>query len=205
MKECGESSICNKRIFVYHIPHVFSNAVKKRIKGKTTMTTYTGISVKKLSDVFDRKSLPENPQEIMKLLPIDVEKIEILNDSVKCSIPTKIFCDGNEVYKVIQFQCNGHWKLKISGTDIDLKSLFMNDCFNANKESVQTVIQGVHLLKLCAGVQISKTVFMSRYHTLNKWTFDHDNDNGSRLIHSVVCNRLVGMNSVSGTCKKCLK
>ncbi|KAH3841608.1 hypothetical protein DPMN_115079 [Dreissena polymorpha] len=66
MKECGESSIRNKRIFVDHIPHVFSNAVKKRIKGKTTMTTYTGISVKKLSDVLDRKSLPENPQEIMK-------------------------------------------------------------------------------------------------------------------------------------------
>lgn len=201
MKESGVNYIFDKRAFVYHIPKVFPNAVRKRCKSETTITKYMGITLKPISPEPESTSATTT-QNIRDLLPSSVKTLDVNNTFVKCSVPSNIFCDGNEVFKIVTFFSNGEWTLDISGTKVDIESLFLSNQFTASHESILIVLKGVNLLKFCDGVAMRKDIIISRYHTLNKWNICGLE---RRQLHSIVCNKFVPMTSMSGTCIKCRK
>lgn len=172
---------------------------------KSTVTIYTGIRLvtMEMTEPNHRTTINNSTSlKLQELLPDTVSNIKVRKDSVQFAIGSGQYCDGNEITKNVTLFCDGTWSIHISGTEINLNSIYISDKYIPTPESIQQVIKTTRLIRLCEGVKLTKTVVVSRYHVLNKW----QNDEGEcRCLHSVVCSKVVALNALSQTCRKCGK
>ena len=187
MKESGIYNNSNPRIFSQHILKVFPGAIRKLVKTRSnTITKYQGLSLKTLSPINEQVS--NDLKDIKQYLPKE-SSIEESAKFVKCVIDSGYLSNGNKVEKTIIFNENGEWQLQISGTWVELSTIFIENKYKINKENIETIIQAVRSISLCQAVKVTKSVVVSRFHTLEKWS--NINNEAERKVRSVMCKRVI--------------
>ena len=78
--------------------------------------------------------------------------------------------------------------------------MFIDSTFQVCQGSITAVCLSVQSLKLCEAVKFTGSVIVSRYHTVENFKM---NESQERKVRSIMCNRVVSVNSVSNICRKC--
>jgi hypothetical protein len=200
-KEAGLSLNNQKRLFYEHIPKVYPNVIKERRKtAHETKTFYRGIRIR--LPHIDQHTKFSELSELKQYLYKEFIVIEEKNQSVTCKTLTGTTVNDTPVCKTVQFLQDGTWVLSVSGKVIDLNSLYVSNKFLYTKESIQLVCEIISKLKLCVGVKARKAI-ITRFHSVERVT--DDSRSQQRIVRSILCDRLVNMNTVNQVCRKCQK
>ena len=63
-------------------------------------------------------------------------------------------------------------------------------------------MRSVQSMRLCEGVCVTKSIQVSRFHTLEKWK---SSEKEERKVRSVICKKLIPLNALINTCRICQK
>ena len=121
-----------------------------------------------------------------------------------CSIESESLCNGSQICKEISFHCDGKWELTVCGTSVNLHTIHANDTFSLDRESIISVCTAVEKLQLSEGVKVTKSVIVSRFHTLDQFQ-KSTSAKPVRTLRSLTCDRNVTFGTKSLTCKTCRK
>lgn len=201
--ESGFNVKIGKRLFVEYLLELFPNARKERLNinnNESTLTVYKGIVVKPLGTLLTAECLDFG--EIKQFLTADFVVIKESESQLTCDIDCNIQINGNSVYKRVTFFNTKKWTLEVSGKSVDLENMFINSTFQVSQESITAVCLSVQSLKLCEAVKVTGSVVVSRYHTVENFKV---NERQERKVRSIMCNRVVLVNSISNICRKCQK
>ena len=80
--------------------------------------------------------------------------------------------------------------------------MFINSTFQVSQENITAVCLSVQSLKLCEAVKVTGSVVVSRYHIVENFKV---NERQERKVQSIMCYRVVLVNSISNICRKCQK
>lgn len=190
-----------KRIFVEHLMEIYPNISKQRINQKGVLRTlYKGITLKQLST--QKPSECSQLSEIKQFLTPDFLVKDENESKLTCDVECDIQINGNQLYKRVTFFKTKEWTLEISGQKVDLASVFIKDDFEMCQESIRAVCASVKIVRLCEAVTITKSVVVSRFHTVEQF---NSSETQERKIRSIICSKIVSVNSVTNTCRKCQK
>lgn len=200
--ESGNTNDCGKKMFAAYISALFPNATKLRHKTKqTTETIYHGI---KLHTTSYDTSVTFPFEKLKDHLPLDLLTIE---SETKTSLTSKLKenefeINGCKIYKYITFSNDGRWKLTVTDKEVNLDAIQISDTYECSCQSIRTVCKLANLLPLCTAFPLTKSVIVSRYHTIeNLKICDHQ----QRKVRSILCDRVVPFNSAEKMCLKCKK
>lgn len=98
----------------------------------------------------------------------------------------------------LKFLENKSWLL-IVNKEIDLSKVHVSNTYLFSKESIELVCETVLKLKLCTGVQITKSVIITRFHNVERLKIG---SKFQRVVRSMLCVRVVTMNSMTEVCRK---
>ncbi|XP_053381363.1 uncharacterized protein LOC128549115 [Mercenaria mercenaria] len=204
--EAGLEMDLEKRVFSEIVLRLFDvRKITKRISPEKTISVYQGLKLKPLAATV---TLTDNSirdmNEVSKYKPEHVKVISCDSKMASFSLCTHYTSSGNRVEKVVTFNENLHWKITVCEKEIDLKSYGIKDSFTLDLESIQLVFDIVEKLKICSGMDIKKSTVCSRLHSVENWK-NTDSDTCTRILRSVMCSRVVKVNSRSQTCKICQK
>ena len=203
--ECMESgkieSVPGMMVFVEHLKVLFPNAERVRRKlGTSFKTVYTKISLKPINtctvDAIEFRN-------IVDILPANYIMKKISSSEIICETQSGCFSNGHSVNKVLVFHSNGTWNLIVGGKSIDLTSLYIDETFELHSEGIDLIFKCVDKIQLCGGVKVSKNIIMTRYHTLDSW--QTQSNSPIRSLRSVMCTRVVPLNSKVYCCRTCQK
>ena len=75
--------------------------------------------------------------------------------------------NGNNVSKTIIVHNNNIWQFKIAGKIVDLSKIYIEGTFHLSVKGVTEVFNAVVNIKLCSGLKVTKSIIVSRYHTID--------------------------------------
>ncbi|KAH3712410.1 hypothetical protein DPMN_072110 [Dreissena polymorpha] len=193
--EAGFQMDLEKRECSEMVIHFFNvQKVDKRISTEKNIYVYQGLTLKPLGAIVNpaensfiyMNELSKYQGEHFKVISIDSNKAIF-------SLETVYTSNGNKVEKVITFNNNIQWSLKIGEKDIELESYGINDHFTLD-ENMQNVFTISKQIKVCCGVDVGKSTVCSRFHNVESWK-NTDSDTSTRILRSVICLRVVKINA----------
>ena len=108
---------------------------------KSTVTIYTRIRLVQMevTEPNHETTINSRPtsQKLQELLPDTVSNIKVRKDNVQFAIGSGQYCDGNEIIKTVTLFCDGTWSIHVSGTEINLNSIYISDKYIPTAESIQ--------------------------------------------------------------------
>ena len=188
-------------VFVEHLKILFPQAERVRRKTETaSKTVYTGLSLKPLSTCTVTAI---DFQNIVDILPASYMMKTLTSSKIICETQSGCFSNGHSVNKVLVFESNGTWNLTVGGKSIDLINLYIDETFELQPEGINLIFKCVDKIQLCGGVEVFKNIIMSRYHTLDSW--QTGSNSPKRSMRSLMCMRVVPLNSKVYCCRTCQK
>lgn len=85
-----------------------------------------------------------------------------------CYLNTESKSNGNTVCKVLKFNVDGTWSLEVCGKVIDLNKCYIENKYSITRESIQTICKIVLTIKLCQGMEVQKSMIVSRYYIIEQ-------------------------------------
>ena len=194
-------SVPGMMVFVEHLKVLFPQAERVRRKiGSSFKTVYTRLFLKPLNTCTVNAI---DFQNIVDILPANYIMKESTSSEIICETKSGCFSNGHSVDKVLVFHSNGTWNLTVGGISIDLTNLHIDETFEMHPEGINLIFKCVDKIQLCGGVKSSKNIIMSRYHTLESWQIESNSP--VRSLKSVMCMRVVPLNSKVHCCRTCQK
>lgn len=108
--------------------------------------------------------------------------------------------NGNRIVKTLTLTNHCEFEVSIASHLVDLRSLGVDNRFNLNTLDVLTVFEIVTKLKICNGVNMSKSVVVSRFHTLEVFTAGEVT---FKCTKSLNCQVVLAFNGILDTCRVC--
>lgn len=192
MKESSYDCEVGKKTFVDHLEKLYPNAKKTRYHwNESTSTIYKGIillpvSLERSQQCCEFLGVKEH------LLPDFIVIKESAHELI-CDIDSKVYINGNSVFKRLRFHQNKEWEMSVCNKKVDLESVYISNKYEFYKESIEAVCNSALHLELCEAVEVSESVIVSRYHTVEQ--FKVDDKSVERKIRSVLCNLVVPVNN----------
>lgn len=204
--EAGREVDLTKREFFEHVLHLFKcKRVTKRLNPTTTTKVYRGIALKTLGPLAAKCDREFN--EVVNFKPNHFHVILGDNKKVVMTCPTNYTSNGHQVKKIVTFQDNFKWTLKIGEKETDLKSLGVNDNYEIQEDMLKAIFVTVEQIKLCKAVYVDNSlnsVICTRLHQLETWK-NTEEEMSSRHLRSIMCLKVVKTNSRVDVCKMCQK
>jgi len=169
---------------------------QRRRSGSLNQTVYHGLS---LSPINEDASISFSEIE-NSCCKDDIEMLSKCDTKILFKQETGCVSNGNSVCKVLTFYSDGHFEITVSGKELNLSKLGIDNTFRLNKKSVSTVLSICQSVKLCNGQKLNKTVTVGRFHTLENWTCQGET---YRSVRSLSCLKAVPANRISFTCRVC--
>ncbi|KAK3107457.1 hypothetical protein FSP39_015012 [Pinctada imbricata] len=209
----------------------FENIEEREIHGDVNIETFSKYIRKLFPEAgFHRKRLPNgqkmrmirglhlrqnvpNTEEsnvitvIQKALDHFSEEVDISGQTahqIICCMRTKFKINGMEIHKIIKFNVDKSWELWIAGKEVNLQQAKISKYFQFTTNSVLGVLHIVSMMELCEGIQITKSIVCSRFHTIEDFENTCDKENtGRRRIRSMICQKLTSLIGTSKACVTC--
>ena len=139
---------------------------------------------------------------IKQCVPEKISINEFEENKLVCELVTPFTVNGSVIRKQITLQSCGKWKLFITGTDVDLRALSIDDAYANDEEGVSLVFEIAEKLNICKGIKVTKSVVCSRYHTLESLEI---NNVKTMNLRSISCAKVVCFSAWGGCCRVCQK
>ena len=197
---CDASTIPGLRVLLDNLMSIFPDVkrVRKR-NGREWQTLYRGIDINQLGSL--QKHIVSF-KDVVQFIPEKYTVKKTCDSMIICSLETDNLCNGNSIYKQITFHGDCSWDLSICGKTVNLNTLHVDNRFSLQRDSILCVCNVVEKMHLCEGVEVTKNVIVSRFHTLEKYQ-NSVSAKPVRSLRSVTCNRVVAFGSKSLTCRTC--
>lgn len=204
--ECQESgftgSIPGLRVLLDNLTSIFPGIKRVRKRdGTEWKTLYRGIAIKPLRPLDKNRA---NFNDIIQYIPQSYTIKQICDNKLICSIECDSQCNGNIINKQITFHKDCTWELSICGKTIDLDIVHVKNTFSTEEDSIVSVCYLVEKMQLCEGIEMKRSVIVSRFHTLEKFQ-KSSSAKSIRSLRSVTCNRVVSFDAKTSACKTCRK
>jgi hypothetical protein len=205
--ECLESgkgsSIPGSMIFVEHLKALIPGVKNVRKKVGTQLKTYyRGLCIDPI-DTCSVSDLRCTTTCITKCLPDNYYIKKISPEEIICETQSGYLSNGNGVTKSITLHMNGMWELEIAGKKVNLSKAYIDGTFHASEKGIKVVFSIVDKIQLCCGLEITKSIIVSRYHTLDLWK--RPDNTAVRSMRSVMCEKVISLNSHTFVCRTCQK
>lgn len=205
--ECIDSGKCETVpgfiVFIEHLKALFPDAKRvKRKRDDSYPTEYTGISVKPL-DISTTNYNTITFSNIVENLPDNYHMKKCSPTEIICETQSGCFSNGHSVNKEIAFNINGTWQLGIGGKSVDLTKVYIDKTYQLCQEGICLVFKCVDKIQLCNGIKVSKSIIMSRYHTMDSW--QSQGNSPVRSVRSLMCMKVVPLHSRVYCCRICQK
>lgn len=208
MLEAGKLStdrIVARQAFINNMLKMLPQAkrIRKRETGGKWLTLYRGISIKTLQPLCNEDV---QLKDIVNFVPKTYTITDTSNETVSCHIDSGCTANGNHVLKTVSFHSDGKWDLCVFGRNVDLSKIDIDNTFEKTESSITSVCSTVEKLKVCEGKAHSKSVLMTRYHTMDVFQVSATKP-AVRTIRSAICNGVIRINTTTNTvtCPKCSK
>ena len=128
---------------------------------------------------------------------------ESTENKITCYTKSGYFSRGHCVDKEVSFISDGTWEVKVGGKSVDLTNMYIDERFQLSIEGISLVFECVNKIQLCCGIRVSRSVIMTRYHTLDTW--QSQGNSPSRSLRSIVCMKTIPLKSKVNCCRTCQK
>lgn len=171
----------------------------RRRKGVENLTIYNGVALKQPTNETTGQAGLQF-QDIIKMKPEAFQLTKQSDNWLMFTCASQCKSNGNPVLKTVTFNTDCTFEVSIASHVLDLSSLGVSGVYTLNTEDVLTVFTIVIKLNICNGVRVSKSVIVSRFHTLESFTVNEDT---FKCLKSLNCQVALAFNMRSSTCKVC--
>lgn len=204
MESTNNVTVYSKNCFIEHLKTLFQ--VERSCKRTSTeidrTVLYMGVSMAPLCPLNDAITFDLNRICEYNIVTPAMTIKSKSSENVVLEMESGCFLNGNKVFKTLNLHRNGTFEISVGPVQINLDPLKIDSSYELNKTSVCTVLQIFKLIKICNGLKYNKTVTVSRFQTLETWTY---NGESVRILRSMSCFRVVQLNSKTLTCRVCQK